>query len=98
MVGNLQHEGPVTGKPVAVKPVTGPSDSRIPENESKNSLTVELFLPFSLMGAAFMQPLILRVCVCVYVQHGTEEVTSEEEEEEEMGEVEFFLISKTNDF
>lgn len=28
--------------------------------------------------------------MCVCVQHGTEEVTSEEEEEEEMGEVEFF--------
>lgn len=31
----------------------------------------------------------LFLCVCVCVQHGTEEVTSEEEEEEEMGEVEF---------
>lgn len=38
-------------------------------------------------------------CVCVrtfvraHVQHGTEEVTSEEEEEEEMGEVGFLLLA-----
>ena len=38
---------------------------------------------------------IFYVCVCV--QHGTEEVTSEEEEEEEMGEV-VFLLLEMNDF
>lgn len=38
------------------------------------------------------------VCVCGRVQHGTEEVTSEEEEEEEMGEVRVFLQSETDDF